>query len=129
VRLRLPDAPAPLAGDPLLLERAVRNLLANAVDAARAAGADEPVELALGTAGGGWELAVEDRGAGVPAALAARLFEPFVSGRPGGVGLGLALARRIAVLHGGELDFAPREGGGSRFALRLPAHVADNSAT
>jgi signal transduction histidine kinase len=87
----------------------VRNLIANAVDAQRAAEPHDrsrsPLTRDAGAAG---EIAVADRGAGVPPELAERLFEPFVSGRPGGVGLGLALVRRIALLHGGDLGVASR---------------------
>jgi two-component system sensor histidine kinase AtoS len=129
VRLELPAVAAELTGDPVLLERAVRNLVANAVEAVRAAGGGEPVELSVRPAAATWEIAVADRGQGVPAELAERLFQPFVSGRPGGVGLGLALARRIAVLHGGGLRLESRPGGGSRFVLTLPLETSDNSDT
>jgi two-component system nitrogen regulation sensor histidine kinase NtrY len=49
-----------------------------------------------------------------------RLFEPFTSGEPGGAGLGLALARRIVVLHGGAIALEDRPGGGTRATIRLP---------
>jgi signal transduction histidine kinase len=73
-------------------------------------------------------LAVEDDGPGVPAAIAPRIFEPLVTGRSGGTGLGLALARRIAAAHGGTIALvvrAPAEGEdggrGACFEVRLPA--------
>jgi signal transduction histidine kinase len=119
VRIRTPGE-APFTGDAELLERALRNLLLNAVDAQRSAGADGPVALALAARGEDWEITVEDRGPGVPAEIRSRLFEPFASGRPGGAGLGLALARRIVVLHGGSLALDDREGGGTRARIRLP---------
>jgi signal transduction histidine kinase len=65
-------------------------------------------------------LAVDDRGAGVPAQVRERLFHPFATGRAGGVGLGLALAHRIVVLHGGRLRLDDREGGGTRALITLP---------
>ncbi len=108
-----------LLGDPQLLERAFRNLLHNAVEAAREAGG-KPVEVALGRADGFLEVTVADRGAGIPADLRERLFHPFASGRPGGVGLGLALARRIVVLHGGRLGLEDRPGGGTVARALLP---------
>jgi signal transduction histidine kinase len=62
---------------------------------------------------------VGDDGPGVPEHLAARVFEPLVSARPGGTGLGLALARRIAAAHGGSLALVPG-GPGATFRLELP---------
>jgi signal transduction histidine kinase len=88
-----------------------------------AAGArHEPaVEVAAGAGPEGLEVTVADRGAGVPEALRERLFQPFASGRPGGAGLGLALARRILVLHGGGLALEDRPGGGTVARATLPA--------
>jgi signal transduction histidine kinase len=70
-------------------------------------------------------LLVEDRGPGVAETDRERIFEPFVRGRsagsaPEGVGLGLSIVRQIARAHGGEVSYAPVEGGGSRFTVTLP---------
>jgi len=66
---------------------------------------------------------VRDNGPGIPEPLRARLFEPFVTGKPNGVGIGLALSRRIARAHGGDLELeAP--GPGASFLLTLPAEAA-----
>jgi len=125
-------APAPAAaelrGDAQLLERAFRNLLANAGAARRAAAAAPPVELSVAPAAGGWTVGIADRGAGIPAAVRARLFEPFVSGRDDGVGLGLALARRIFVLHGGAVSARDRAGGGTLFEVLLPSDTSDTQS-
>jgi len=128
-RLALPEPGAALLGDPGLLERAVRNLISNAVAAEREAGRAEPVEIAVARDATGWHVTVEDRGRGVPAELGDALFEPFVSGRAGGVGLGLALVRRIALLHRGAIRCLAREGGGSRFVLDLPDLAIGNIDT
>jgi two-component system heavy metal sensor histidine kinase CusS len=102
--------------------RVLRNLVSNAI-AASPQGATVDVRIE------GDEqfvaLAVEDRGPGIPAELAPRIFEPFVSGRPrkgerGGYGLGLAICRTIMQQHGGSLAFESRAGGGTRFTARFP---------
>jgi signal transduction histidine kinase len=77
--------------------------------------------VALEPSGDGFEIRLDDRGPGLPAAVRERLFEPFASGQPGGAGLGLALARRIVLLHEGELAVGDRPGGGTRVRLWLPA--------
>jgi signal transduction histidine kinase len=66
-------------------------------------------------------LEVGDDGPGVPAELAPTLFEPLVTARPGGTGLGLSLARRIATAHGGTIALVETPGPGATFRLELPA--------
>jgi signal transduction histidine kinase len=67
-------------------------------------------------------LEVSDDGPGVPAALAETLFDPLVTGRSGGTGLGLALARRIALAHGGSISLVdPKGAPGARFQVKIPA--------
>jgi two-component system sensor histidine kinase KdpD len=104
--------------------RILSNLLGNAAHHTPPA---SPVELSVQREGASLTFAVADRGPGVPPAERERIFEPFYrpAGAPadggGGAGLGLAIARRLAELQGGTIDYAPREGGGSIFTLRLPA--------
>ncbi len=109
-----------LRGDAQLLERAVRNLLHNAAQAEREAERTGPVEMRIERIDDGVELAVEDRGPGLPAEIRERLFHPFATGRRGGVGLGLALAHRIVTLHDGRIRLEDREGGGTRAVLSFP---------
>lgn len=110
-----------LQGDPRLLEQALENLVLNAVQAA----SEGPVVLSLARPGDepgpGVEIRVDDSGPGVPEDLADKVFQPFVSGRPDGVGLGLALAHRIVTLHGGTLRLESRPGGGTRATIRFLA--------
>jgi signal transduction histidine kinase len=110
----------PYQGDERLLRRAVRNLLENA---RRYGGAD--IDLSLMPVAQGLEIAVEDRGPGVPEDQRERIFEPFYrmpghAEYAGGVGLGLSLVRQIARQHGGQVRCEARPGGGSRFVIQLP---------
>ncbi|MCE4557650.1 sensor histidine kinase [Roseateles cellulosilyticus] len=112
---------ARVLGQERLLRRALRNLLDNA---RRYGGPD--VQLTLRPLAGGYEFVVADRGPGVPVELRERIFEPFYrlpghAEMAGGVGLGLSLVKQIAERHGGSVRCLPRDGGGSRFVLFLPA--------
>ena len=115
-----PAGEVTLRGDTQLLERVVRNLLHNAAQAEREAGRNGPVHAAVALRDDGVVLAIEDRGPGLPPEIRERLFHPFATGRRGGVGLGLALAHRIVVLHGGRIRLDDRPGGGTRAELFFP---------
>jgi two-component system osmolarity sensor histidine kinase EnvZ len=109
---------------PLSMQRLVDNLLANAV---RHAGGE--IMLQTAHAAGRVILAVLDRGPGIPAEHIERLKQPFTrrdAARSGtsGAGLGLAIADRIAVIHGGRLDLLTREGGGLEARLTLQGNTA-----
>ena len=106
----------PMMADCEGLRAAVLNLTLNAIEAAGQGGW---VELAATGRDGLVEFVVLDGGAGPPAALADTLFEPFVTSKPEGLGLGLAVARRVAADHGGSLTWE-RGGRGTRFALAIP---------
>ena len=122
VRVLAPDAgEARIKGDPQLLERAVRNLLHNAVQAAADPSTEEAaVVCRVSRTGGDLRIAVEDRGPGLPETVRRRLFQPFVTTRSDGVGLGLSLAHRIIGLHGGSLRLEDRAGGGTRAVILFP---------
>ena len=118
VALRLecaPDATARL--DKLKVKQAVVNVLRNAIEASPP-GADVVVRGAL--ADGAAEIAVTDRGPGIPAADRAAIFTPFFTTKEHGSGLGLAIAREFAEAHGGAITAESRDGGGATFVLRLP---------
>ena len=66
-------------------------------------------------------IEIEDNGPGVSDVVAKHLFEPFVTTKPSGMGLGLALSRELIVAHGGTIDWERiRPGGGARFTIELP---------
>jgi len=108
-------------GDGERLHAAVANLVRNAVQASPAGGR-VTVLLAPGRE---HRLTVSDQGPGVDPKLRERMFEPFVTGKARGTGLGLALAARAAEAHGGTLGYRDRQPHGARFELRLPARAAD----
>ena len=93
-----------------------------------AAGAGGTVHLSATATGDRVELAVEDTGAGPPDALRESLGEPFVTGKPEGIGLGLAVAKAVAEAHGGTLAWS-RPDGRTRFAISMPAQTLVGMAT
>ncbi|MDD5394784.1 MAG: HAMP domain-containing sensor histidine kinase [Thiothrix sp.] len=109
-------------GDERLLRRLIRNLLENA----RRHGGGDVIARLFSPAADSVTLQVLDRGAGIPPAAQAHVFEPFY--RPaghgeaqGGWGLGLSLVKQIATRHGGSVVCQARDGGGTVFAVELPA--------
>lgn len=115
------DCPT-FAGDRIKLRQALRNLIANAQDAAP--GGDLVIEALVENAE--LVLAVSDAGPGIPAELRRRVLDPFFTTRADGCGLGLALTNTIADLHGGRLEIqsTPSDLGGARVALHLPLQQA-----
>ena len=110
--------PLEISGDPGKLRQAILNLVLNAV---QVGGTGVTVRLEVARAGGRARITVADTGPGVPAELAATLFEPFVTARPGGSGLGLAVARRVAERHAGTLVLESSPGQpGARFSIYIP---------
>ena len=123
------ETPAPVRGDPFLLERAVSNLLSNAV---RHTEEGSEVCISLGPAPARTDgqarvqVVIDDHGPGIPDFAMARVFERFYSDKSsGGHGLGLAFVQQIARLHGGVVRLANRPDGGARATLLLALGASD----
>ena len=122
VDVDLPSEIPPVEVDPAQLERALVNVIENAL---KFSGPGERVALRATTEGGEVFLHVTDHGPGIAANERERVFEPFVRGASAnghrGSGLGLAIARGFVGLNGGRLWVEPVSSGGSEFVLALPA--------
>jgi two-component system, NtrC family, nitrogen regulation sensor histidine kinase NtrY len=102
-----------------LLEHALINLLRNAVEAV--AGTPSPrIEIECNQSITQIAFDVRDNGRGLPDEEPARLLTPFFSTKPGGGGIGLSIARHVALAHGGQLNMRRRASGGAEFSLVLP---------
>jgi signal transduction histidine kinase len=119
VRTRLVglDAPLVVRADEELLERALENVVRNAIEAAAAGGRHVDVTACEG--GDQVEVRIEDDGPGLAPDHPGEI-RAFYSTRPGGLGLGLPLARKIVLLHGGSLRLANRPSRGAEVVLTLP---------
>ena len=105
-----------LLADPEMTRAALLNLVLNACQA----GAAHPVEIRTTVEGRHCRISVLDRGPGLPAEVREHLFEPFMTTRSGGTGLGLPIAYRLTQMQGGMLTLDDRPGGGTMAAVRLP---------
>lgn len=124
VQLQVRPSPQPVwvSADPQLLRVALSNLISNAFDALSARKtAAEPahIELSVEAGPGVARILVADNADGIPEDVRVRLFEPFQSGKANGVGIGLALGKRIALAHRGELELVSYALG-AKFRLSLP---------
>jgi two-component system sensor histidine kinase KdpD len=124
VAIDLPTKPPTVWADPGLLERAFANVMANAQAASPRGLA---VRVQAGVAGDRVEVRVIDQGPGVPAELRQYIFQPFQrrGDAPGGLGLGLAIAKGFTEAMNGELTVEETPGGGATFVFSLPRAVPD----
>ncbi len=112
--------------DRVQLQQIILNLVRNAMEAPQN-GAPRRVEISGRQTPQGYQILVSDNGPGVPADMAGKLFEPLVSSKSGGMGLGLSICRTIVEAHGGAIELVPSALGGAGFAFTLNANVHDLS--
>ena len=118
-----------LRADRVQIEQVLLNLVRNGIEAAAKSGQrTRRVLIRMRQCGGAAQVEVEDNGPGVPPHVADRLFEPFTTGKPRGMGLGLLLSRQIVECHAGKLWWDRLDGGGTRFAFRIPGEGSHPNA-
>src|SRR5579863_778699 len=132
VRATLPDAPVLVDGDSDQLHQVFGNLLINGIESMSAGGTLQVTAEAdvdgTGLAGGGFaRVAVIDCGSGIPQQSLDRIFEPFMTTKERGIGLGLAVTRRIVQEHGGRIFARNQAAGGAAFTVELPAVLPDDN--
>ncbi len=122
VKVQLQIAPhlADASVDKIQVQQVVVNLVRNAVEAMVQCERRELTVSATPGGAGGIEVAVADTGPGIAPEIADRLFQPFVTSKPQGMGVGLSICRSIIETHGGELRAEPNPGGGTIFRFTLP---------
>jgi PAS domain S-box-containing protein len=126
VRKELADELPLVAGDRVQLQQVLLNLMVNGMDAMSTVEEPQRVLIVRGrceTIAGDLVavLSVQDAGVGLTSEATARLFEPFYTTKPHGMGMGLAISRSIIEAHGGSLWAGPNEGPGTTFSFNLPA--------
>jgi two-component system sensor histidine kinase HydH len=117
ITTNLQDDLSPVSGEPRLLVQVINSLIANALDAMPQGG-----KLSIGTKDNNSfvQLAISDNGFGIPADKLDGLFEPLVSHKRGGLGIGLALARQIVERYQGTISIASKQGLGTTVTIELP---------
>lgn len=121
IDLDLADEPLGVRADRILLEQVLLNLMRNGMEAmAGRRRGHKHLTITAHRTGAEIRVEVADRGTGIPPDVAERLFSPFFSTKPEGMGMGLAICRSIVERHQGRLEFTARAGGGTVFTVTLP---------
>ncbi len=130
VSLDLANDLDPIHVDNIQLQQVLFNLLRNAMEAINTGNGDKR-ELSIHASQNGEncvEIAISDSGPGIPAAIADRLFEPFVTSKPHGMGIGLSISRSIIDAHGGRIWATRNPDQGTTFHIRLPIRSENDGA-
>ena len=130
LQLQFAQCLPPVLTEPVLLEQVLLNLIRNAIEAMSQLSADRRrlrISTHWDTGLNGAVVGVHDVGPGIPTSTASRLFTPFFTTKPEGMGLGLSLCRRFAERYGGKVWMTPNDPSGSTFWLYLPGAQAPAS--
>ena len=121
----VPSRPAMVLGDQIQLRAVIYNLMVNAIDALKPVQADNKVlAITVRRTLDGVVLEVEDSGGGVAADVKNQIFEPLVTTKKDGLGLGLSMSRSVVEAHGGAIVLQDSPLGGAKFAVTLPQEGA-----
>jgi PAS domain S-box-containing protein len=130
IRTEFADDVFPVLGDRVQLQQVLLNLVMNAMEAMSNVGEDER-ELAITTRNvdpNQVQVTVQDSGTGLDPHTMPKIFDPFYTTKPHGMGMGLAICRSILQAHGGQLWAAANDGPGTSFHFTLPRHEAESDA-
>ncbi|MBI4189443.1 MAG: HAMP domain-containing protein [Betaproteobacteria bacterium] len=128
MRIELAPGLPRIFGDPAQLHQVIHNLLQNAQDAL-ADSANPSIVVRSEPAAGGMRVTITDNGSGFPEQLMQRAFEPYVTTKPKGTGLGLVIVKKIIEEHGGTVEIENVAPHGARVTLTFPAPVAQTAVT
>ena len=127
IRFRLDRRADQVLVDRVQIQQVLLNLMRNAVEAMETTERRELVVSNEAGEGGMVVVSVADTGSGLSGDVAARLFQPFVTSKPAGMGVGLSICRTIVEAHGGTIAAYANPGGGTVFRFTIPAAVADDA--
>lgn len=118
--------PATVMVDRIQIQQVLTNLMRNAMDAMHDSARRELVVRTYAAQDGEIAVVVEDTGPGISEEISAQLFKPFVTTKPGGMGVGLSISKRIVEAHGGTMTVSQNAAGGATFRFTLPAFTEED---
>jgi signal transduction histidine kinase len=118
LKLNLSDEPLPVLADPTQISQVLLNLISNAIQAMPRGG---DLDIGVSRSNGVIQVVVADTGGGIAEEHRGKVFQPLFTTKQKGIGLGLAVSKKIVEANQGQIDFQSRQGQGTQFRLRFPA--------